>query len=135
MSSRQSVTSEEAAERIIDFAPGWGGGASIRPGGAAVTALPHALACPACGQAILPARLSLPPIKARILHAVQTRPGITAEELRCVVWAHDPNGGPENFKAIHVHIHQLNQLIAPLGFVVRARRGCGHEGYRIRRLS
>jgi hypothetical protein len=98
-----------------------------------VTALPHALACPACGQPILPARLSLPPIKQRILAIVQRRPGITAAQLREVVWADAIDGGPENFKTIHVHINQLNKLTAPLGFIVRARRGCAHEGYRIRR--
>lgn len=86
--------------------------------------------CPQCGQPIVPAGLILPPIKARILEAVHHRPGIGAEELRGIVWADDPNGGPEDRKVLHVHICQLNKLIAPLGIAVRARKG-GSTGYRI----
>jgi hypothetical protein len=87
--------------------------------------------CPHCGQVLVPKGLLLPPVKRRILDAVQRRPGITAEDLRTVVWADDPNGGPENRKAIHVHVHQLNKRLAPLGFVVRAPFGAG-AGYHIR---
>jgi len=59
-------------------------------------------------------------MKQRILEAVQRRPGISAEQLREIVWGHDPAGGPENPKVLHVHIWQLNRLLAPLGIVVRA---------------
>jgi hypothetical protein len=90
--------------------------------------------CAACGQAIVPDRLRLPPIKQRILDAVQRRPGIGAEELRALVWADDPDGGPEDRKVIHVHVHQLNKLLAPLGIVVRAPFGAG-AGYRIQKVT
>jgi DNA-binding response OmpR family regulator len=95
---------------------------------------PSTQSCPLCGQILVPQDLALPPIKARILHAVQRRPGITAEDLRALVWADDPNGGPENRKAIHVHVHQLNKRLASFGFVVRAPFGAG-AGYRIRSVS
>jgi hypothetical protein len=87
--------------------------------------------CPHCGQILVPDDLALPPVKRRILDAVQRRPGIAAEDLRALVWAEDPNGGPENRKVLHVHIYQLNKRLAPLGFVVRAPFGAG-AGYRIR---
>jgi hypothetical protein len=68
--------------------------------------------CPCCGTRLIPQeQLSLPPVKKRIFATVRRRPGISAEELRCVVWADDPNGGPENLKTLHVHIHQLNRML------------------------
>jgi len=86
--------------------------------------------CATCGQPIVPPVPDLPPTKQRILDAVKRRPGITAEELRCVVWADDPNGGPEDRKVLHVHVSQLNHLLAPLGIMVRSQGG----GYRVRSL-
>ena len=87
--------------------------------------------CPTCGSPIVPPVPNLPPIKQRILNAVQRRPDISAEELRCLVWADDPAGGPEDRKVLHVHVSQLNHLLAPLGIMVRSQGG----GYRIRSVS
>ena len=70
----------------------------------------------------------LPPIKQRIFDIVHQRPGISAKELRCTVWADDPSGGPEDRKVLHVHISQLNVLLAPLGICVRSEGG----GYQVR---
>jgi len=89
--------------------------------------------CDACGQPVLVRSElpPLPPIKERIFDAVKRRPGISAEELRCIVWADDPAGGPEDRKCLHVHVSQLNHLLAPLGIMVRSQGG----GYRIRSVS
>jgi hypothetical protein len=87
--------------------------------------------CSHCGQPIPPTRLRLPPIKQRIYDAVQCRPDISAEQLRCLVWANDPNGGPEDRKCLHVHVSQLNHLLAPHGIMVRSQGG----GYRIRSVA
>lgn len=88
--------------------------------------------CESCGQPVLMRSESppLPPIKQRIFDVVKRRPGINAEELRCFVWD-DPSGGPENRKVLHVHVAQLNQLLAPLGIMVRSQGG----GYQIRTVS
>jgi hypothetical protein len=91
----------------------------------------HPETCPTCGQVLVPEGLRLPPIKRRILEAVQRRPDITTEALRCVVWVDDPNGGPEDRKCLHVHIAQLNRLLAPSGIMVRSAGG----GYRVRSLD
>jgi hypothetical protein len=91
----------------------------------------HTERCPTCGQPKLIGDLLLPPIKRRLLEIVRRHPGISAEELRSLVWAEDPNGGPENSKCLHVHVHQLNRLLAPLGLVVR---GSGSGGYQLRAL-
>jgi hypothetical protein len=69
----------------------------------------------------------LPPVKQRILDAVRQQPGIGAEDLRAIVWADDPAGGPEDRKVLHVHIHQLNQKIAALGIAVRGSRSNGYR--------
>jgi hypothetical protein len=44
-----------------------------------------------------------------------------------LVWAHDPAGGPEDRKVLHVHIHQLNRLLHPLGIRVRGSRTGGYR--------
>ena len=76
----------------------------------------------------------LPRVKRRILNAVRRCPGIDAERLRGVVWADDLDGGPENLKTIHVHVYQLNRLLAPHGIIVRAPFGAG-AGYRVLRVK
>ena len=86
--------------------------------------------CPCCRQVIAPTGLHLPPIKQRIYDVVRQRPGISAVTLRDLVWADDPNGGPEDRKVLHVHVSQLNQLLAPYGVCVRSEAGL----YRIRNV-
>jgi hypothetical protein len=87
--------------------------------------------CSCCGQPVVPVEeLHLSPIQRRIFDAVRRRPGISAENLRDVVWADDPNGGPECRHCIYVHVFQLNQRLAPLSILVRAPKGAG-AGYRV----
>ena len=86
--------------------------------------------CPRCGAPIVPPGITLPPIKRRIFEAVRRHPGIGAEELRSLVWASDPNGGPEDRKVLHVHVHQLNRRLAAHGLRVWAGQGAG-RGYRL----
>jgi hypothetical protein len=88
---------------------------------------PLARVCPSCGQPIIPPGLGLTPTQRRILGAVQQRPGISSEELRNLVWAHDVNGGPEDRKVIHVHVCHLNTRLAAFGVRVRG----GSNGYHI----
>jgi hypothetical protein len=90
----------------------------------------HIECCPTCGQPKLTGDLLLPPVKKRLLEIVRRRPGITAEELRSLIWT-GPDGGPENSKCLHVHVHQLNRLLAPLGLVIR---GSVSGGYQMRAL-
>ena len=87
--------------------------------------------CPTCRQVIAPTGLRLPRIKQIIFETVRKRPGLSAEQLRCAVWADDPSGGPEDRKVLHVHVNQLNRLLAPHGIRVRNQGG----GYRVRSVS
>ena len=83
--------------------------------------------CSCCGQPIVPPVPDLTPLKRKILDTVQRRPGISAEELRSLVWD-DPSGGPECRHTIFVHISQLNRALAVFGLTIRSEGG----GYRIR---
>jgi hypothetical protein len=84
--------------------------------------------CPTCGQPRVPEGLASTPTQNRLLQAVRHHPGISSEELRGVVWAHDPNGGPENRKTLHVHVNLLNHRLRAHGLAVR---GSCSSGYRI----
>ena len=86
--------------------------------------------CSMCGQPIVPPVPDLTPIKQRILNIVKRRPGISAEELRSLVWD-DPSGGPECRHTIFVHISQLNRALALHGLTMRSEG----RGYRIRAVS
>jgi hypothetical protein len=91
----------------------------------------HSTCCPGCGRPMPRNDIVLPPIKRRIYDIVSRHHGISAERLRELVWIDDPAGGPENRKCLHVHVHQLNKMLAPLGLVVR---GSGSGGYQMRAL-
>jgi DNA-binding response OmpR family regulator len=54
----------------------------------------------------------------RIYRALQERPR-SADELREIVWAHDPNGGPECRHTIYVHIRNLNRRLIASDEIVR----------------
>lgn len=88
---------------------------------------PQAHICSSCGQVVIPEGLALTPTQNRILEAVRQRPGISAEALRTRVWMHDPSGGPEDPKVLHVHVHHLNARLAVYGVAVRG----GSGGYRV----
>jgi hypothetical protein len=85
--------------------------------------------CPSCG-AIVPPKIALSRTGRRIFDAVKAHPGILAENLRDIVWADDPSGGPESRHAIYAHVFILNKRLAAHGLAVRAERG-GPAGYRI----
>jgi DNA-binding response OmpR family regulator len=73
--------------------------------------------CETCGQPI-PPQLELTPIQTRIYETLKTSHR-TADQLREIVWADDPDGGPACLKTIHVHISHLNRRLRPYGFVIR----------------
>ena len=84
--------------------------------------------CSECGQPTLPeSAIALPHIKQTIFNAVRKCPGISAERLRGLVWADDPNGGPEDRKVLHVHVSQLNALLRPHGLQVRGHQTLGYR--------
>jgi hypothetical protein len=92
----------------------------------------HPSSCPTCGQVIPPNGFYLPRIKRLIYDTVRRRPGISAAQLRDLVWCDDPDGGPlTDTKCLHVHVSQLNDRLAPHGITIRSQSG----GYRIRRAT
>lgn len=73
--------------------------------------------------------------QARIFQAVAQRPGILASQLREIVWAHDIDGGPEDFKALHVHIHGANKRLKQFNLAIRGVRGDHVGGYYLETLE
>ena len=98
------------------------------PNGVKMNQLAGIKCCPGCGRPLPRDDLVLPPVKRRIYDIVSRRPGIAAERLRELVWSNDPAGGPEDRKVLHVHVCQLNQLLAPYRIEVR---GSVSRGYRV----
>ena len=91
--------------------------------------------CPTCGQPVVSSDLILPPIKAPIFELVRQRPGIDAETLRTLVWEDDPAGGPEDRKGLHVHVHQLNDLLRVHRIQVRGSRSGGYRVQPLRQVT
>ncbi len=67
----------------------------------------------------------------RIYDAVCRNPGIRAARLRDLVWADDPNGGPENRHNLYVQINRMNRKLAVRHLAINARGG----GYRLALLD
>ena len=81
--------------------------------------------CSHCGQVVVPEGLPLTPVQRRIVDVVRRRGEVSAEDLRCAMWAHDADGGPENLKTLHVHIYLLNKKLRRYGLAVHANKGAG----------
>jgi len=79
--------------------------------------------CSQCDQPIAPTGLRLPLIEERIYEAVRRRPGITAQELRARVG----DTASASTKGLHIHVAQLNSMLAPFRVMVRSQGG----GYQI----
>jgi hypothetical protein len=76
------------------------------------------------------------PVRQRIVDPIANRPdGITRSEIIDLVYAGDPNGGPENPNTVSVLIHCANQQLAQQGYRIEAAwRGRGGR-YRLVRIA
>jgi hypothetical protein len=73
--------------------------------------------CPACRRPFPPRLVVHGPVRQRIVDTIANRPdGISRAELLDVVYADDPEGGPDNANTISVLIHHANIELAPQGF-------------------
>lgn len=69
--------------------------------------------CPHCRRPFPPALVVHGPVRQRVVDLVAGRPdGITRQELIALVYAADPNGGPENENVISVTIKNANRDLA-----------------------
>lgn len=95
--------------------------------------------CPCCGSMtpITPEviRARLPGVKRRIYDIVRKRhpSGISAKILTELVYADDPEGGPESTNCVHVHVGHINKIISDYGWQIKARRGAS-DGYKLVKL-
>jgi hypothetical protein len=83
--------------------------------------------CPHCKRPFPPRLIVRGPVRQRIVELVADRPdGITRAELLNVIYAGDPNGGPETPNTVSVLIHLANQQLAEQAYrIAAAWRGRG----------
>lgn len=91
--------------------------------------------CPACG-AVRDDRpfadVRMTDRARRLLSLVEARPGISSVELAGLIYAEDPDGGPDDFaQAIRNFVRQVNRKIRPRGWTVNSPPGPG-AGYMLR---
>ena len=73
--------------------------------------------CPTCRRPFPPHLVVHGPVRQRIVDLIANRPdGITRGELLDLVYADDPNGGPDNPNTISVLIKHANKELAAQGF-------------------
>lgn len=82
--------------------------------------------CPHCGQIIPPKVTFQGPITRAIYDYVTNRPyGVTTEQIVRFVYAHDPNGGPEDSSTVRVLIYRMNKVLKNHGVKISCPKGQG----------
>ena len=91
--------------------------------------------CPTCRRPYPPRLVVHGPVRQRIVNLVASRPdGITRGELLDLVYADEPNGGPDNPNTISVLIKHANEELAAQGWhIAPAWLGRGAR-YRLLRI-
>jgi len=85
----------------------------------------HPLICPCCKQ-VVPPRLFLPKMLQRIYDCVSRHPaGVTRGQLMDDIYSDDPNGGPEGFSVISVHVMRLNKRLEQVDLRIKGTGGPG----------
>ena len=93
--------------------------------------------CPQCQRPLPPALPVHGPVRQRIVDLIASRSdaGITRHELLDLVYANDPNGGPDTENVISVLVKKANNDLAPLGYCITATGGPGSRYHLQRRSS
>jgi hypothetical protein len=83
--------------------------------------------CECCGHVVPPERLHVGgPIQTRIYELIAHRREIGTSEIIGIVYADDPNGGPNSAaKCVHVHINSINNIIRRHGMAIKSTMGRG----------
>jgi hypothetical protein len=83
--------------------------------------------CPTCHRPLAPELAVNGPVRQRLVDIVANRPdGITRAELIDIIYAADPNGGPETPNTISVLVHLANHQLTKQGYRIEAAwRGRG----------
>jgi hypothetical protein len=92
--------------------------------------------CPTCRRPYPPRLVVHGPVRQRIVNLIASRPdGITRGEILDLVYADDPNGGPDNPNTVSVLIKHANAELAAQGFRIEpAWLGPGAR-YRLVRIT
>jgi hypothetical protein len=91
--------------------------------------------CPSCGQTLpLKQDLVTGRERRRLVELLSQRPhGMTRDEIARLLYADDPNGGPENTLAVCQLVHQARLQLMRQGWTIHSNRGPGAH-YRLVRL-
>lgn len=77
--------------------------------------------CPTCGQQLPPKLVVHGTVRQRIVDILAARPhGYTSTELMGLVYADDPDGGPDDSVALRVSIYNANKELAKHGYRIKA---------------
>lgn len=92
--------------------------------------------CKCCGQTLptpYPKGVRLPKVQLAIFEAIRKagKHGIARARVREVVYADDPEGGPEFDNVISVHVQRINKALNPAGLKIQSSRGRGNSCYKL----
>jgi hypothetical protein len=92
--------------------------------------------CPTCRRPFPPSLIVHGPVRQRVVDLIANRPdGITRGELINLVYADDPNGGPDTPNTISVLVKDANKELAAQGYCIEpAWLGRGAR-YRLVRIA
>lgn len=83
--------------------------------------------CPYCGHPFAPDEVAaaLPGRQRRLFEIIRAAGsvGISARDILGMMYAADPNGGPNTTNIISVFAHHANKKLKPFGLAISARRG------------
>lgn len=88
--------------------------------------------CPCCKRPFPPSIAVQGRIRQRLVDLVAGRPdGITSSELMDLLYADDPNGGPENPVVVRSHVYQANKGLAQHGYTIKAHHPGSGARYKL----
>lgn len=92
--------------------------------------------CPKCKRPFPPQFYVTGSVRPRMVNIIANRPdGVTRHELMSLLYADDPNGGPEWDNVISVLINKANKQLAPQGYRISpAWKGHGAR-YRLEKID
>lgn len=92
--------------------------------------------CSQCHRPFPPPLVVRGPVRQAIVNLIASRPdGVTRAEIIDVVYADDPDGGPENPNTISVLVKFANWDLAPQGYRITSTGGPGSRYHLQRRQS
>src|SRR5215475_6887057 len=82
--------------------------------------------CPSCGRPFPPRLKVSGPVRQRVVDIIASRPhGISSADLMALVYAEDPDGGPDCQSIISAIVYHANAQLRDLGYRIVSTLGRG----------